>query len=197
MRELDFFWYGKTIIKGVDFWIDGVGALQANGVIRMNETGKNVTESQCISGLAESLITGTYDFSQEQVQWNRASEHEAVLMIQTRDGQSSDMKPIHVYFESKTGRIQGIAAERYRGHLENKRVVWTLNVKKWEKKNGMWVPEYHVKWEDQKRPWCKYTIKDVQVNVTPDLVNDAISKINTNRYKTEPKKRKKYKRNDR
>lgn len=197
LRELDFFWYGKTIIKGVDFWINGVGALQANGVIRMNETGKNVTESQYISGLSESLITGTYDFSQEQAQWKIASEHEVLLLIQSQDGRPSDIKPIKVHFEGTTGRIKGITAERYRGHLENKRLLWTLHVKKWEKKKGMWVPEYHVMWEDQKRPWCKYTIQDLLVNANPGLVNDAIGKINSSRYKTEPKKRKKNKRNDR
>ncbi len=185
LRELDFYWYGKTILKGVDFWINGVGALQVNGVIRMNEAGNNVTKSQYINFLAESLLLGIFDFSKEQFTWNTLNENTVRLTWPSRDDKTQDVHTIDIHFDDRTGRINYISSQRYRGQQENKQIQWTLGVKKWDKKQGMWVPQYHAKWEDQKKPWCHYSIHSVSINTAPRAVAEAISKIHTSKYKKE------------
>lgn len=177
LRELDFFWYGKTILKGLDFWIKGVGALQVNGVIRMNEIGKNVTESQWVSYWAENVLTGTCDFSHEQIKWEDTNKHSVILLLPPHDGQSNEMHKINICFDSDTERIKSISTQRYRGNMEKNRKPWTLTVKKWEKHHGRWIPEYHVKWEDQKKPWCKFTITGVVINKDQEAVRDKINRI--------------------
>ncbi len=185
LRELEFYWYGKVILKGVDFWIKGIGALRVNGVIRMNETGKNVAESQYTNYLAESLLLGTYDFSQEQFEWNTLNETAVSLTVPLRNAETKDVQTLNILFDNETGRIKCISTERFRGQLEHKRIPWALFVKKWVKTDSIWVPEYHAKWEDQKKPWCRYTIKSMFVNADPRVVRDTIGKISPSKYKKE------------
>ncbi len=184
LRELDFFWYGKVILKGLDFWIKGVGALQVNGVIRMNEIGMNVTESQWVSYWAENILTATCDFSYDQLKWETANKYSLVLLLPQLGDQSNERHKININFASDTERINSISALRYRGNTEIKRMPWTLIVKKWEKHHGIWMPEYHVQWEDQKKPWCKFTIRGLFINTGQEAVRDKINEIPLRKYKT-------------
>jgi hypothetical protein len=184
LRELSFYWYKNVILKGVDFWIKGVGALQVNGVIRMNETGKKVTESQLTSFLAETLLLGIFDFSQELLKWDTVNKNSIMLTVSSNNGESKDIT-ITVDFDSKSGRIKCISSKRFRGQQENKLIPWRIVTEKWNNQQGMWVPEYYAKWDDQKRPWCHYSVKGMTINANPGEVKNSLNKITTNKYRTE------------
>lgn len=162
LRKMDFFWYGKIILKGIDFFIDGIGAVHVNGVMHMKESGVQVTESQQISFWAESLLTGTMDFSDHRLQWETADTHHiSVTVPEVTD-------PIHVFFNRKTGRIESIRTKRFRGQLEKKKIQWNIRVSKWNKLQTVWMPDYSIAWEDQKKAWCHYKVLGIAGNASID-----------------------------
>jgi hypothetical protein len=193
LRELEFFWHGKTILKGIDFFLKGIGAVQANGIIRMNESGQQVTESQWISFWAESVITATVDITEPALRWEVVNQQQVNLHLPpaSSNNKSEEERYLKIYFNNKTGRIDTIRTVRFRGQIENNRIPWCIKVNRWHRKDEEWIPDYSVQWEDQKKPWCHYHLDGIVRNVP---VEKSLKKIAPERYKKETIQRKSKKR---
>ncbi|MDW7677847.1 MAG: hypothetical protein SCK57_09315 [Bacillota bacterium] len=189
LRELEFFWHGKTILKGIDFFLKGIGAVQANGVIRMNESGQHVTESQWISFWAEGVITATAEITNPALRWEVVNQQQVNVYLPPASFKNKEEKECHleIHFNTKTGRIDSIRTERYRGQLENNRIPWCIKVNRWHRKDEGWIPDYSVKWEDQKKPWCHYKLDGLVRNAP---VEKSLKKIEPEHYKKETIQRK-------
>jgi hypothetical protein len=189
LRELEFFWHNKIILKGIDFFLKGIGAVQANGIIRMNESGQQVTESQWISFWAESVITATVDITDPALRWEEINQQQVILYLPpvSSNNNVEEERHLKIQFNSKTGRIDTIRTVRFRGQLENNRIPWCLKVNRWHRKDVGWIPDYSVQWEDQKKPWCHYHLDGIARNVP---VEKSFKKIEPERYKKETIQRK-------
>ncbi len=189
LRELTFYWYGQRILKGIDFWHKGVGAIQVNGVMRFGETGEHVTESQWVSYWAESFLTGTLDLTDPRLKWENVNDHSLALYFpkmdqtETQPKKQKEIYSLLLVFSKDTYRLESIQTERYRGQKEKKRTTWIMTVTKWERNSNMWLPEYSVKWIDQKKPWCNYRITKIDYNVDKSLFKKAFDKIQVEQYK--------------
>lgn len=186
LRDLEFYWYRKVIMKGIDFWIKGIGALRVNGVVQMSEVGENVTESQWISYWAESLLTGTFDFFDERLAWEVTEKNKVVLRLPPCcDGNIEGNKPtLQVHMNASTGRIHRIQGERYRGQLGKERIKWRLTVRKWQKVDDVWLPTYDAQWLDQKKPWCRYKVEHVRIMKEVDWhVRNALQSLQIDKYR--------------
>lgn len=183
LRHLSFFWHGKIIIKGIDFFMDGIGALQANGVIRMSESGKKVTESQWISFWAESLLLGLVNFHDQQLNWQTTPEGTVVLELPPFSGkEKEDACSLQLSFHAKTGRVETIKTHRYQGQLAAEKTSWFLHVKKWHQHEATWLPEYTVRWGNQRKPWCHYRIDGIRYGVP---VDPMFQQVNPRQYEKE------------
>ncbi|SMP44887.1 DUF6544 family protein [Anoxynatronum buryatiense] len=190
LRHLTFFWHGKTIIKGIDFFLDSIGALQANGVIPMNESGKKVTESQWISFWAESLVLGLVDLDDDRLKWKEAETGSVLLELPPfSEKESCDACFLHLRFHAKTGRIETIKAQRYQGQLATERISWFLHVKKWHQHETNWIPEYTVRWGNQRKPWCHYRVDGIRRDVPVDEMFQQVKPHQYEKDRLQSKKR--------
>ncbi len=169
VRHLEFFWHNKIILKGIDYYAEGSGLLDVNGIIRMHEGGEIIDESQWISLWAESLLISAIDLSDSRLRWEEIDTLTSDVIIpghrQPNDG---SFHRIRIRFHPETGLIHSIAANRYRGQLGKKRIPWRIQVRKWHRYGTVWLPEYTVVWEDQKKPWCHYVINGISYNAAED-----------------------------
>jgi hypothetical protein len=169
VRHLEFFWHNKIILKGIDYYAEGTGLLDVNGIVRMNERGEMVDESQWISLWAESLLISAIDLSDSRLSWKKIDAFTADMIITDYlQPNVTSSHTIRIKFHPDTGLIHSIAAERYRGQSGKKRIPWRIQVRKWHRRDTMWLPEYTVMWEDQKKPWCQYVIEGISYNAAED-----------------------------
>jgi hypothetical protein len=182
VRRLEFFWHRKTILKGIDYYSQGTGSLDVNGIIRMSESGDKVDRSQWIGLWAESLITSCIDLTDERLRWEVPDRMTVDLVIPNMPGRN-DSPPdrLRIRFHPETGRISSVSAPRYRGQLGKKLLTWQIRIRRWHRHKALWMPEYEVLWEDQKKPWCSYKIEGFSVNAEAgrafDMIqNDAVIK---------------------
>ena len=180
LRSMEFFWYRTVILKGIDFFKDGAGSIRVNGVIRMNESGEKITESQWVSFWAECLLLGLWDLKDERLIWEETGEEDVTVYLpEYRIDKPARSLKLRVRFHPENGRIQYILGERFRGQIARTPTPWMLTVHKWIRQETGWMPVYSLRWGDQKKPWCRYTVDGILRNMSLD---DNYRKLDVSKF---------------
>ena len=168
LRYIEVTWFGKTILKVRDSYMNGKGFLKIEGLLKMTETGEKIDQGQNLAMWGESVFMPSAFFTDTRAHWEgvddktsmSAEEWVRFVIPYGEQNDSLDFK-----FDLKTGLISQICAMRYKGQNEEK-TPWRIDITEWMTSHYVKIPSRSsVTWEDEGSPWSYWTVEDVEYNV--------------------------------
>jgi hypothetical protein len=161
LRYLEVTWFGKTIIKVSDSYMNGEGVMKIEGLINMNETGEKIYQGQNLAMWGETVFMPSVVIADNRVRWEAVDDEAARLVIPY--GKKNDS--LLYKFDMKTGLITNVSAQRYRGQ-EDKKTPWFIEFTEWKTFHSVKIPvQFAVIWKDEESPWSYWTVEGVEYNV--------------------------------
>ena len=161
IRYLEVTWFGKTVLKVRDSYMNGEGVLKTNGLLNMTETGEKIDQGQNLAMWGESVFMPSVFFTNTGARWEIVDDKTVRLVIPY--GEQNDS--LDFKFDLKTGLISHIWAMRYKGQNEEK-TPWRIDITEWMTSHYVKIPSRSsVTWEDEVSPWSYWTVEDVEFNV--------------------------------
>ncbi len=168
LRYLEVTWFGKTILRVSDSYLNGQGAMKIEGLLNMRETGEKIDQGQNLAMWGEAVFMPSGFITDTRTRWTAVDNKTARLMVPY--GEQNDS--LDFKFDPKTGLITQISALRYKGQNQEK-TPWLIDITEWMTSNYVKIPSrFTVTWEDEGSPWSYWTVEDVGYNI------DIIGMIN-------------------
>jgi len=158
VREMEITWFGKTVLRGKDAYINGRGF---SGFGEEVESGKKVDSASNLTAWAESVFAPAKFISDTSIRWEAVDDNTVELIVPANDTEDT----ITVKFDSKTGLMSEMRALRYRSQ-ETKKTPWIVKFYDWREQHGIKVPLLvTVRWADEDGPWARFRIEGIEYNV--------------------------------
>lgn len=161
IRYLEVTWFGKTVLKVRDSYMNGEGVLKIEGLLNKRETGEKIDQGQNLALWGESVFMPSVFFTNTSACWEIVDDKTVRLVIPY--GQQNDS--LDFKFDRKSGLISQICAMRYKGQNEEK-TPWRIDITEWMTSHYVKIPSRSsVTWEDEGSPWSYWTVEVVEYNV--------------------------------
>lgn len=161
LRYLEVTWFGKTILKVSDTYMNGEGVMKIEGLLNMNETGEKIDQGQNLAMWGETVFMPSVVITDTRARWEAVDEETVRLVIPFGDQNDS----LLYKFDKKTGLISNISAQRYRGQDDIK-TPWLIEFTEWKMYQSVKIPvRYASIWEDEGSPWSYWTVEGVEYNI--------------------------------
>lgn len=116
LRYIEVTWFGKTVLKVSDSYMNGEGVLKIEGLLNKRETGEKIDQGQNLAMWGEAVFMPSVFFTDTSTRWEAVDDETVLLVIPSgKQNDSLDFK-----FDLKTGLISQIWAMRYKGQNEEK-----------------------------------------------------------------------------
>jgi hypothetical protein len=170
LRYLEVTWFGKTILKVSDSYMNGEGVMKIEGLLNMKETGEKIDQGQNLAMWGETVFMPSVVIADSRARWEDVDNDSVRLVIPY--GEQNDSLDFN--FDPKTGLITRICAMRYKGHNEEK-TPWLIDITEWMTSHYVKIPSrFSVTWEDEGSPWSYWTVEDVEYNVdVGEMINET------------------------
>lgn len=161
LRYLEVTWFGKTILKVSDSYMNGEGVMKIEGLLNVKETGEKIDQGQNLAMWGETVFMPSVVIADTRARWEVIDDDSVRLVVPSgKENDSLDFK-----FDPQTGLITQILAMRYKGQNEEK-TPWLINITEWMTSHYVKIPSrFSVTWEDEGSPWSYWTVEDVEYNV--------------------------------
>lgn len=123
VREMEITWFGRTVLKGKDSYINGKGYFGIGGEA---ESGERVDSASNLTVWAEAVFTPTKFIADPNIRWQTIDDNTIKLIVPLNDTEDT----ITVKFDPKTGLMSEMKALRYRSQ-EQKRTPWSVRFYDW------------------------------------------------------------------
>lgn len=161
LRYLEVTWFGKTILKVSDSYINGEGVMKIEGLLNMNETGEKIDQGQNLAMWGETVFMPSVVIADTRARWEAADNETTRLVIPY--GEQNDS--LIFKFDPKTDLVSNVSAQRYRGQEEGK-TSWMIEFTEWKNFHSVKIPvNYAVIWEDEGSPWSYWTVEGAEYNI--------------------------------
>jgi hypothetical protein len=161
LRNLEVTWFGKTILKVSDSYMNGEGVMKIEGLLNMNETGEKIDQGQNLAMWGEVVFTPSLAITDTRARWEAVDDETVRLVIPY--GVQNDS--LLYKFDKKTGLISYVSAQRYRGQ-DDKKTPWRIELTEWKNFHSVKIPvRFAVIWEEEGSPWSYWTVEGVEYNV--------------------------------
>lgn len=168
MREMEITWFGKTVFKGKDSYINGKGSFGIGGKA---ESGEKIDSASNLTVWAEAVFAPTKFIADPKIRWQVIDDNTAKLIVPLNDAEDT----ITVKFDPETGLMSEMRAPRYRSQ-ELKKAPWIVRFYDWREQHGIKVPQLvTVGWADENEPRARFKIDGIEYNVgvTRKIPKDA------------------------
>lgn len=169
-RYMEVTWFGWTILKVSDVYMNGKGFTKIEGLLNKTETGEKIDQGSNLALWAEIVFIPSVSLTDTRARWEAVDNDSARLVVPSgKENDSLDFK-----FDPKTGLITQISAMRYKGQNEEK-TPWLINITEWMTSHYVKIPSrFSVTWEDEGSPWSYWTVEGVEYNVdVADMINET------------------------
>ncbi len=161
LRYLEVTWFGKTILKVSDSYINGEGAMKIEGILNMRETGEKINRGQNLAMWGEAVFMPSVIITDARARWEAVDDGTVRLMVPY--GEQNDS--LLFKFDPKTDLVSNVSARRYRGQEEEK-TPWRIELTEWKNFHSVKIPvRFTVTWEDEGSPWSYWTVEGVEYNI--------------------------------
>lgn len=161
LRYLEVTWFGKTILRVSDSYMNGQGSMKIEGLLNMRETGEKIDQGQNLAMWGEAVFTPSLAITDTRARWEAVDDETVRLVIPY--GVQNDS--LLYKFDKKTGLISNVSAQRYRGQ-EDKKTPWLIEFMEWKTFHSVKIPvRFAVIWENDVSPWSYWTVEGVEYNV--------------------------------
>jgi hypothetical protein len=161
LRYLEVTWFGKTIIKVSDSYMNGEGVMKIEGLLNMKETGEKIDQGQNLAMWGETVFIPSFVIADTRAHWEAVDNDSVRLVVPY--GEQNDS--LDFKFDPKTGLIKQISTMRYKGQNEEK-TPWQINITEWMTSHYVKIPSrYTLTWEDEGSPWSYWTVEGVEYNI--------------------------------
>lgn len=169
LRYLEVTWFGKTILKVSDSYINGEGVMKIEGLLNMKETGHKINQGQNLAMWGETVFMPSVVIADTRTRWEVVDDETARLVIPY--GEQNDS--LLYKFDKKTGLISNISAQRYRGQ-EATKTPWLIESIEWKSYNSVKIPvRFALTWQDEGSPWSYWTVEGAEYNIdVAQILND-------------------------
>lgn len=162
-RYMEVTWYGRTVLKALDRFVDGRGM---TGPLGREATGPAVDQGATMILWAEAPLMPSLWITDPSIRWEPLDESSARLVFPFADGE--DELTVHV--DPRSNLITRISALRYRDQDSGK-IPWHADFLAWHVVDEARVPKrIAITWEDQGAPWSIWDLEHVLWNVDIDDV---------------------------
>ncbi len=163
-RYTEVTWFGVPLLRSLDYYVDGAGALVGAGVAQLDESGPRATQAEYLSMWAQLVWMPSVLLTHSKTRWEAVDATTARLIVPFAGGEEA----LTVAFAPTTGRIRHVAAARYRSG-ESETTPWRAEFDRWKRVQGVWVPTAHTFiWEDQ-GPYARFVARHLRFNAdVPD-----------------------------
>ncbi|MDP3104708.1 MAG: hypothetical protein Q8M95_08875 [Candidatus Methanoperedens sp.] len=168
-RYMEVTWFGWTILKVSDVYMNGKGFTKIEGLLNKTETGEKIDQGSNLALWAEIVFIPSVSLTDTRARWEAVDNDSARLVVPSgKENDSLDFK-----FDPKTGLITQISALRYKGQNEQK-TPWLINITEWMTSHYIKIPSrFSVTWEDEGSPWSYWTVEGVEYNVdVTDMIEE-------------------------
>ena len=157
-RYMEVTWYGRTVLKAIDRYVDGKGK---TGPMGKEATGPAVDQGANMILWAEAPLMPSLWISDERLRWEAIDDSSARLIFPYGDGEDE----LTVHFDPQTNLITRITALRFRD-AESGKIPWYADLLTWQTVAGVQVPKrIAITWEDQGKPWSYWDLEEYFWNV--------------------------------
>jgi len=157
-RPLEITWFGRPLVRGVDQYVDGRGAMLIAGQLMTNDA---ISQGANHMLWAEAPCVPAVFVTDERIRWEPVDDHSARLVVPSIEGEDT----LTLRFDPDTGLISRLSAMRYKTADEPK-VLWHVDYPRWDRSpTGILPGEVAVTWEDEGTPWSYWTIEGCAVNI--------------------------------
>ncbi|KCZ71107.1 hypothetical protein ANME2D_03139 [Candidatus Methanoperedens nitroreducens] len=161
LRYMEVTWFGRTILKVSDSYINGEGVLKIEGLLNMKETGEKIDQGQNLAMWGEAVFTPSVVITDSRVHWE-AVDNETMRLVVPFGEQNDELL---FTFDQKTNLITHVSAWRFRGQEEEK-MPWLIEFTEWKTFHSVKIPaRFEVTWEDEGSPWSYWTVEGVEYNI--------------------------------
>lgn len=158
-RYTEVTWFGLPLLRSLDYYVDGAGALVGTGAAELDESGPQATQAEYLSMWAQLVWMPSVLLAYPGSRWEAVDATTARLIVPFAGGEEA----LTVVFDPATDRIRHVAAARYRGG-EPETTPWRAEFDRWARVQGVWVPTAHTfVWEDR-GPYARFEARRVQFN---------------------------------
>ncbi len=182
-REMEFPWYGVTLLRVLDSYRNGAGETRLRGLINDSTTGPHTDQGAYLALASESIMLPSVEALQGR--WEAIDEHSARLSLPYGEGGES----LVVSFDPASGLPTRIHAMRYKAETGPK-VGWHIDVSAYRELAGLRVPtHFEVVWEDVDRAWSTWDVEGLELNVgvpAPGAAHHAAESFVTSATPTAP-----------
>ncbi len=161
LRYLEVTWFGKTILKVSDSYINGEGVMKIEGLLNMNETGEKIDQGQNLAMWGETVFMPSAIIADTRTSWEAVNNETARLVVPYDEQNDS----LIFKFDPETDLVSNVSARRYRGQEEEK-TSWMIEFTEWKNFHSVMIPvHYAVIWEDEGSPKSYWTVEGVEYNI--------------------------------
>jgi len=165
LRNIEVTWFGKTILKVGDSYLNGEGVMKIEGLLNMTETGEKIDQGQNLAMWGETVFMPSVVIADTRARWEAVDNDSARLIVPY--GEQND--GLLYKFDKKTGLISNVSAQRYRGQDDIK-TPWLIEFNEWKFFHSVKIPvRFELIWEDEGSPWSYWTVEGVEYNVVINL----------------------------
>jgi hypothetical protein len=164
-REMELTWFGMSIFRGYDAYLNGKGILEFTGLLGLlsvSDSGEKADQGDNLAMWAEAPFTTPSALVLDpRVRWELIDNTTARLIVPFGEQEDS----LRVEFDPETSLITQITGMRYRDQEETK-TPYRGEYSEWTTVHGIRVPYRPVAtWEDQDEPYVILDIEGVEYNV--------------------------------
>lgn len=157
-RYMEVTWYGRTVLKALDRYVDGRGM---TGPMGREATGPAVDQGANMILWAEAPLIPSLWITDQRIRWQPIDETSARLVFPFGDADDE----LTVHFDPQSNLITRITALRHRDE-DSGRIPWHADFLAWQVVDGARVPKrIAITWADQGRPWSTWDLEHVLWNV--------------------------------
>lgn len=154
-------WFGLPIMKVNESYLGGEGRMELPWA---TATGPEIEQAMNVSMWAElSSAAPSVFLTDPRVSWEPIDAETAVLRVPFGEGSSDTFV---VRFDPAGGRIESMAAMRFKNAGDERKVLWTTQGEG-ERTIGHAGAQAvgSATWQDQGRPWAYFETEDIRYNV--------------------------------
>ena len=157
-RPLEITWFGLPLVRGVDQYVDGRGAMLIAGQLMTNDA---ISQGANHMLWAEAPCVPALYVTDERIRWEPVDDLSARLIVPSIEGEDT----LTLRFDPETGLLTRLSAMRYKNADEPK-VLWHVDYSQWTRSPAVTYPgKVTVTWEDEGTPWSYWAIEGCAVNV--------------------------------
>jgi len=153
-RYTEVTWYNVSLLRSVDYYIDGEGALIGDGAAKLFDEGPMATQAEFSSIWAQMVTMPSMFLTSPNTSWGELDATSSEFTLPSLNDER-DMLTFHF---DEAGLVESISTSRYR--VEDKvRMPWRVKFSNWKTFDQIGVPARHeFMWEDT----GAYVIFDVE-----------------------------------